>query len=163
MEARRRGRFLHALFRVGVIAKGIDGVLEIVGGILLLFVSPAQLLPIARFLTQHELAEDPHDLIANYLLRSIQHLSAGAKLFGAIYLLSHGAIKVGLVTALLLKVRWAYPAAILVFFLFLVYQIYRYLLTHAPELVALSVLDVFVIALTWVEYRRLLADDPRSR
>lgn len=155
METLRRRRLLHEFFYVSVIVKGVDGVLEIVGGLLLLWTSPAQLWPIARRLTQHELAEDPRDLVANYLLQRIQHLSPGTELFGSVYLLWHGAIKVGLVTALLLKVRWAYPAAIVAFFLFLVYQIYRYTLTHAPELIALSVLDVFVIALTWIEYQRL--------
>jgi uncharacterized membrane protein len=159
VKALRGRRLLHALFYIGVIAKGIDGTLEIVGGVLLLFISSTQLQPIARLLTQHELAEDPRDLVANYVLHSIQHLSTGAKLFGAVYLLSHGAIKVGLVTALLRRVRWAYPAAIVAFLLFLVYQIYRYLLSYAAELIALSVLDVFVIVLTWVEYQRLRATD----
>ena len=161
MYARRRPRLVHALFEIGVIAKGIDGTLEIIGGILLLLSSPAQLQPLARLLTQHELAEDPRDLIANYVLTSLQHLSPAAKLFGAIYLLWHGAIKVGLVTALLLKVRWAYPAAILAFLLFLVYQLYRYSLTQAPALLALSVLDVFVIVLTWIEYQHLRTADTR--
>jgi uncharacterized membrane protein len=34
---------------------------------------------------------------------------------------------------------------------------YRYLHTRSPELLALSIVDVFVIALTWLEYRRLRA------
>jgi uncharacterized membrane protein len=155
VDARRRTCVLHALFTVGVVAKGIDGTLEIIGGILALAISRAQLHPIVRLLTQHELAEDPHDIVANFLLRSSQHLSASAKLFGAIYLLVHGSIKVGLVTALLRKARWAYPTAILAFVVFLVYEAYRYLLTGAPGLLALSVLDVLVIVLTWAEYRRV--------
>ncbi|HEV2751968.1 MAG TPA: DUF2127 domain-containing protein [Gemmatimonadales bacterium] len=157
METRRRERIVHLLFEIGVIAKGIDGVLEIVGGVLLLLISPTQLHYIARILTQHELSEDPHDIVANYILHSSQGLSAGVKLFGAIYLLWHGVVKGGLVTALLLKRRWAYPTAIVAFLLFLVYQLYRYSHTSAPELLLLSVLDVVVILLTWFEYRRLRA------
>lgn len=148
-------RLVHRLFAIGVIAKSVDGLLEILGGLILLLIDPAQLHPIARFLTQHELAEDPHDLVADYLFRSVQHLSSGTKMFAAVYLLWHGAVKVGLVTALLLRRRWAYPAAILAFLLFLVYQLYRYSHTYAPELLALSVLDVFVIVLTGCEYVRL--------
>jgi hypothetical protein len=68
VKALRGRRLLHALFYIGVIAKGIDGTLEIVGGVLLLFISSTQLQPIARLLTQHELAEDPRDLVANYVL-----------------------------------------------------------------------------------------------
>ncbi len=155
MGTRRRERIVHLLFEISVIAKGIDGVLEIVGGVLLLLISPTQLHHIAWILTQHELSEDPHDIVANYLLHSSQGLSAGATMFGAMYLLWHGVVKVGLVTALLLKRRWAYPVAILAFLLFLVYQLYRYSHTDAPELLVLSVMDVVVIVLTWFEYKRL--------
>jgi len=157
VETRQRDRIVHLLFDISVIAKGIDGVLETVGGLLLLLISPTQLHHIARLLTQHELSEDPHDLVANYLLHSSQGLSAGAKTFGAMYLLWHGVVKVGLVTALLLRRRWAYPVAILAFLIFLVYQLYRYSHTEAPELLVLSVMDVVVIVLTWFEYKRLRA------
>ena len=151
----RKGRIVHVLFDISVIIKGVDGVLEIVGSAVLLFISPAQIYSIVRALTQHELSKDPHDIVATYLLNSAQHLSDGAQLFAATYLLWHGVVKVVLVTALLLKRRWAYPVAILAFLLFLVYQLYRYAHTRSPELLVLSVVDVFVIALTWLEYKRL--------
>ena len=62
-----------------------------------------------------------------------------------------GLVKIGLVAALLMKRRWAYPAAIAAFSIFLVYQIYRYSHTRAPELIALSILDLIVIILTWFD------------
>jgi uncharacterized membrane protein len=155
LRAPLRKRVVHVLFDISAISKGVDGVLEIVGGALLLLVSPMKVHNIVRILTQHELSEDPHDLVAKYLLNSTQHLSRFSQDFAAIYLLWHGVVKVALVTALLLKRRWAYPAAIVAFLLFLVYQLYRYSHTHAPELLVLSVVDVFVIALTWLEYKRL--------
>jgi uncharacterized membrane protein len=145
----------HWFFLISVIAKGVDGVLEVIGGVLLLVVSPAQLYGIAKVLTQHELMQDPSDAVANYVLHSTQNLSADAKTFGAVYLLWHGIVKVLLVAALLQRRRWAYPLAIGAFLLFLLYQLYRYSHTQAPELLVLSVLDVFVIVLTWLEYRRL--------
>lgn len=96
-----------------------------------------------------------HDLIAGYLLHASQGLTSGTIQFGALYLLSHGLVKVVLVAGLLLRRYWAYPAAILIFLFFLIYQLYRWTHTHAPELILLSVIDVFVILLTWAEYRRL--------
>ncbi len=153
--ATRGGRLGHVFFDISVITKGIDGVLEMVGGVLLLVVSPTQLYALARMLTQHELTRDPHDAVANYLLHSTQGLSPGAKTFGAVYLLWHGVVKVVLVTALLQRRRWAYPVAIAAFLLFLAYQLYRYSHTQAPELLVLSVFDVVVVVLTWLEYRRL--------
>ena len=150
-----RRRLTHVLFDISIATKGLDGALEILGGVLLLLVSPLQLHNFVRALTEHELSEDPRDLLATYLNNSAQHLAGGAQTFAATYLLWHGLVKVALVTALLLKRRWAYPTAILAFLLFLAYQLYRYSHTRAPELLALSILDVLVIGLTWLEYRRL--------
>ncbi|MEP6591726.1 MAG: DUF2127 domain-containing protein [Gemmatimonadota bacterium] len=153
--ARKGSRFVHLLFDISVISKGVDGVLEVVGGVLLFFISPAQIQGVVRRITQHELSTDPHDLVARYFLNSAQHLTPSAQQFAAIYLLWHGIVKVVLVTGLLLKRRWAYPLAMAAFSLFLVYQLYRYSHTHAPELLWLSALDVVVIVLTYLEYRRL--------
>lgn len=154
MAARTWSKIVHMLFDFGVIAKGIDGTLEIIGGALLLVVQPDQLRLVARVLTLHELTEDPRDVVANYLWHASQHLTPRAATFGALYLLWHGGVKVGLVTALLLRQGWAYPAAIAAFSLFLVYQLYQYAHTHSPELLVLSVLDILVILLTGLEYRR---------
>lgn len=41
------------------------------------------------------------------------------------------------------------------FSLFIVYQLYRYTFTHSLLLILITILDVFVIALTLLEYRRL--------
>jgi uncharacterized membrane protein len=150
-----RARLIHVLFDIGAVAKGIDGMLEIIGGVLLFLVDPHHLHAVARILFQHELSEDPHDLIATYVLHTSQHLAAGTVTFAAAYLLWHGVVKVGLVTGLLLRQRWAYPAAIVAFLLFLAYQLYRYTHTYSPELLVLSVFDVFIIVLTWLEYARL--------
>ena len=152
---RGRDKIVHLLFDIGVIAKGIDGVLEILGGVLLLVLSPAQINAVVRVLTQHELGEDPHDLVAHFLRQSLHHLSGDTQLFGAVFLLWHGAIKVGLVWALLRRHWWAYPVAIVAFAAFVAYQLYRYTHTRSIWLIGLSFLDVFVILLTWLEYERL--------
>jgi uncharacterized membrane protein len=60
-----------------------------------------------------------------------------------------------LVASLFRERLWAYPAAIIAFTLFIVYQMYRYVLEPSAAMLGLSVLDVIVIALTWLEYRRL--------
>jgi uncharacterized membrane protein len=157
MNPKRKFQSIHLFFNLSVIVKGIDGALEIVGGILLFFVSPDRISAVIRALTQHELSEDPRDLVATYLLNSTHNLTKGVTIFAAAYLLWHGMVKAGLVAGLLLKRRWAYPAAIVAFLLFVVYQLYRYIHTHSPALLALSVLDVLVIILTWIEYKRLKA------
>jgi len=145
----------HVLFDVSVIGKGIDGALEIIGGVLLLFVSPNQIQSVVRAITQHELSQDPHDLVARHLLIGAGHLTTGTTAFAAAYLLWHGAVKAGLVVALLMKLRWAYPLAVVAFIVFVIYQFYRYSHTRSAGLLVLSVVDVGVIVITWLEYKRL--------
>ncbi len=47
--------------------------------------------------------------LATHLLHATSGLTGSAVQFGAIYLLSHGVVKIVLVTALLRNKRWAYP------------------------------------------------------
>jgi len=68
---------LDKTFKVGLVLKGLDGVLEVAGGILLLFLSPRAIEHVVRVLTAHELSEDPHDLVARYLLHTASHLNHG--------------------------------------------------------------------------------------
>ena len=84
-----------------MVLKGLDGALELIGGLLLLVVSPAAIQALVRSLTQHELSEDPHDFVANHLVRLAQGLSHHTELYAAIYLLVHGIAKVVLVVAVL--------------------------------------------------------------
>ena len=51
------------LFRLSISLKGVDAVLEIVGGIGLLLASPAFILRIGEFLIRDELAEDRRELV----------------------------------------------------------------------------------------------------
>lgn len=157
MKARQRNKTIHHLFDLSLMVKAVDGVLEVVGGILLLFMSPDRINGMLRALTQHELSEDPHDRLARLLVHAIQQLSASTTIFAAFFLLWHGVVKVGLVWALMRKQWWAYPVAIVAFGLFLAYQLYRFAHTRSVWLVALSVLDAFVIGITWLEYNRVRA------
>ncbi len=155
MKQNDRDKTVHILFDISLIGKAVDGVLEVIGGVALFFVNPDQINGMLKVLTQHELSEDPHDALANLLLHSVQNLSTGTKVFAAFFLLWHGVVKIGLVWALFRKHLWAYPIAIVAFGLFLAYQVYRYSHTHSVWLLALSILDILVIVLAWLEYKRL--------
>ena len=143
---------IHLIFEVNLFLKGAFAIFEIIGGILAYVIPQVFILGLVSTLTQHELAEDPRDLVANYLLHAAQHLSVGAQHFAALYLLSHGAIKLWLIVGLLRERLWYYPTAMVVFGLFIVYQLYRFSFTHSASLLFITALDVVVIALTWHEY-----------
>jgi uncharacterized membrane protein len=119
------------------------------------FVSQKFLLNVVSAITQDELTEDPRDFIANYLFQSAQYFSVSAQYFTALFLLSHGVIKMFLIIGLLREKFWYYPAAVIVFGLFIAYQLYRFSYTHSFWLLPITVLDIGVIWLTWHEYNYL--------
>lgn len=141
-------------FEIGIILKGLDGLAETIGGLLLLAVSPDQINHIVRGLTQHELTEDPHDYIATHLLHYSQGLTTGAVTYAAIYLLAHGIVKVVLVGALLRNKLWAYPWLIAVLVAFIGYQTYQMIIGFSAGLLALTLFDIAIVLLTWREWHK---------
>lgn len=154
MDNTTEEKYIHKVFDISIILKGIDGILEIIGGLLLILVKPETINYIVASLTQYELVEDPNDAIANFILHTV-HLTAQSRIFGILYLLSHGIIKIFIVAGLLKNKLWAYPAGITIFSVFGVYQIYRYLHTNSLMLLILTITDAFVIFLTWHEFKMI--------
>ena len=146
------------LFEVGIILKGLDGILETIGGLLLLTITPATINRLAAKLTQHELSEDPKDFIANHLLGYTHGLTGSAVTFAAVYLLLHGITKIVLVAALLRNQIWAYPWMLAFLLIFIGYQLYRLVLSPAFGLSALTIFDAFIAWLTWREWRKQTAN-----
>jgi uncharacterized membrane protein len=146
-------RSLDRAFRITVGLKGLDGILEVIGGLVLLFVSPDSISHFIRFLTAHELAQDPNDFIARHLLHSASQLTHSSTVYGGIYLLSHGVAKVVLVVLVLKDRLWAYPWMIGLIAVFIAYQVYRLTYKVSFGLIVLTLFDMLVIWLTWREYR----------
>jgi uncharacterized membrane protein len=96
----------------------------------------------------------PHDILATHLLKTAHGLTGSAVLFGAVYLLAHGVVKVMLVGALLKNQRWAYPWTIAFLGVFIVYQVYRLSLKASVGLTALTLFDAVIAWLTYREYRK---------
>lgn len=149
-----RERILDLVFLIGVLFKGLDGLLELAGGVLLLFVTPEQVRGAARRATSGELAEDPHDVVANLILQGASHLHSRSVGFIAAYLLLHGLVKLAIVVALLVGTRRIYPWAMAALGAFLVFQLYELVVKPSVGVAVLTVLDAVIIWLTWREWRR---------
>ena len=146
---------LDRTFEISLIVKGLDGLLELIGGLLLLAVSPATINAFAVRITQHELSEDPHDFIATRVLHVSAGLTGSATHFAAAYLLLHGVVKVVLVVEVLRNQLWAYPWMIAFLLIFIGYQLYRIAIEPAAWLIVLTIFDAFVAWLTWREWNKL--------
>lgn len=146
---------IHETFEISILLKGLHSVIEIIGGFLILFTTKASIVSLVTFLTDKELGEDPRDFLAQYLINTTNNLSMSGQQFAAFYLLSHGVIKFFVIWGLYKKKMWAYPTSLVVFTLFILYQLYRYTFTHSIWLLLFTAFDVIVILLTIHEWRRV--------
>jgi uncharacterized membrane protein len=144
-------RRIHQFFMVGIVLKGLHSLIECIAGIVLAFVSTGAIVHLINRWTKEGFSSR-HDAVARHLDHIAQQFTPGTKHFYAFYLLSHGVVKLFLVGNLLRRKLWAYPAALAVLGLFIVYQVYRYSFTHSAGLLALTVFDLVVIGLIWREY-----------
>jgi len=150
-----KNNLVHKSFEIGILLKGIDGILEIIGGILLIFLNPVRLNKLVVLLTQHELSQDSDDIISNLMIKFSSNFSISTQNFGVIYLISHGLVKFILIILLWRKKIWAYPLTIISLIIFIAYQIYRYTIDHSMGFIILTVFDIIMIFLTLVEYKRV--------
>ena len=152
----RREQHLHRFFEIALLLKALFAVGEIVAAIGVYVVPLDTVAELVGAVTRAELTRHPHDIVAGHLAIWAHNLSVGTKHFVALYLLSHGAVKLWVIIGLMRERLWYYPVALVLFMLFIVYQLHRYALTHAVSLILITIIDLVVVALTWHEYRYLL-------
>ena len=134
---------LHQLFLLSVVLKGLHAAIELAGGIALYIFSTDVIL---QWLWEASRSSD-------WIARFAHGFSKPEHEFYAFYLVSHGIVNGAIVGGLLLRKRWAYHATFIVLTLFIAYQLYRYTFTQDIGLIAISIIDLIVIALAWNEYR----------
>ncbi len=148
-------KWASTFFRWSVIIKLVLAILEVLSGVFFFVVNQHVITQFLFDVTQEELREDGTDFIATHLLQVASQFSLGSKPFIAAYLLSHGLVKLYLLYGLWKQKLFSYPLSALLFFVFLLYQVYRYQFTHATWLLILSVFDVIFIGLIVYEYKVL--------
>ena len=153
---------VHWMFDVAVAVKAFNGALEIAGGSFLV-VKPGWIGSAAGTFAAFLLAHHP----ANWLAQRLEHWSDGLSLdtehFAATYLIAHGVAKLFIAWGLIREKLWAFPTALVVFGLFIVYQLYRFAHTHSITLALLIAIDVVVCYLIWREYGFRTADIQATR
>ena len=105
-------------------------------------------------MAQQEIAGDPDDIIAKFLIKSADNLANGSQIFAVVYLIFHGVVNIFLAVSLLKNKIWAYPWAMALFSGFVIYQVYRYFHTYSLSLLFLMLFDIFIVFIIWLEYKR---------
>jgi uncharacterized membrane protein len=145
---------LDQIFKISLWLKALDAILEIIGGSLLFFITPHFINHWATKITHGELTTDPHDFFANFILNSAHHLSVHSTTYAAIYLLTHGVIKLVALAAVLKDKFWGYPLLIVVLMTFITYQTIQLANHLTYGLLLLNIFDTFILVLTAIEWRK---------
>lgn len=147
--------FRFDIFRTLTLFKWVFAGLQIIAGDLILLLNQNSISKFIISITQEEILEDSKDWLANYLIKFSSNLSISTLHFIAFYTIIHGVVKFFLLLGIWKRKLFVYPISILVFSLFLIYQIYRYTFTHSFWLIVLSIIDVVYIYLLLKEYSKL--------
>lgn len=143
------------LFKISLILKGVNAVVEAIGGIVIWFTSKAVLVTFILNILQNELSDDPKDFVANFIVNSAEALSVGSQYVIGAYLFLHGFVKIFLLICLFKKKLWAYPLSIFIFTLIVVYEMYVYFVHPSVWTLSMIILDLLVIVLAIHEYNIL--------
>lgn len=149
---------LDKTYEIGILIKGFDGAMELLGALFLFVVPSSAINHLTHALVDTELTNDPHSFIATHVLHFGTELAKGHNTFAVLFLLTHGAVKVGLVLALLRQKLWAYPLALVALSAFLVYQGYLLITKASLGMAFLTVLDTLIIWLVWREWKKIKSD-----
>lgn len=144
------------IFKISIFMKGLNAFFEIFAGIIIGFTSKIVLVNFIFDIFRNELSDEPGDILGNFIVNSAVSISTSSQYFFAIYLILHGIIKITLIINLFRKKLWAYPSTIIIFSLFIFYELYRFYISHSVWILAFTIFDMLIVFLTIHEYRVLL-------
>lgn len=153
MTAASSHRVLDRVFAVSIVLKGLDGAVELIGGVMLLFISPARLRDWLGDAVEFVLVGHESSPAFHWAIHLGDSWGTRTTLFAAAYLLLHGIIKVVLVWALLRQQLWAYPWMLGALAVFIALQCYELIVHFTWGMLALTLFDVFIVFLTAREWQ----------
>jgi len=143
------------IFRLAMGWKILYGVAKITLALVLLKWATVDPSGIFYKLMEHEIVEDPNDLLIKFVSPFIEHLSVGTTTFAAFYLLFWGIIDdVFLSINILRNKLWAFPVALTLIALFVPYEIYRVFHTHSFILIYIIAIDIAIFWIIAKEYKK---------
>ncbi len=156
-EAIRHSKWFDLAYKIGVGIKGLDGLAELVAGIAL-WISPSIIHTILQSVIHraHRHHGHTYHFIGEYVARLDSDLAKGGLVFLIVFLIGHGIVKLVLVYCLFRRITWAYPYALVILVMFLLYQIYAAVRDPASlGLWLFTILDIIIIWLVYGEWRDL--------
>ena len=151
MSRNLKERSIHRIFLVTVFLKGLDGLLEIALGLLLIFTD--EFSDVVFFLTRDAIIDDPNSFFATHL-RAFASQSHEAFVIGGLYLVAHGMLKTFISGSLWRNYVWAYPVALVFLGLFIFYEVIHVARTASIPFMILAAFDILMFWLVAYEYKK---------
>ena len=148
-------KWLHWLFEMSLVIKGLFAAGETLGGVGLLLTPNLTIITFVSWLTNHQLTQNPNDDMAIWVKQLAETFPVPVQHFYAFYLLGHGALKFAMVLMLARRILWAYPAAMVVLAGFVIYQGTEFVTRGSLVLLGLALLDTLMIVLVYREWGML--------
>jgi uncharacterized membrane protein len=150
----KRFKFFHVIFEVGIILKGINASIELALGTSLIILSADKLRGFITNLITPLLDHKRWSWLSDAATRYAERITISGKDFAGWYFLTHGVVKLLVVICLLKRWFWAYPVAIAMFIMFVLFQTGEFLLgSHSWFYLFLDIFDGLMIWLTVNEWK----------
>jgi len=146
-------RYAHVIFLATIIGKLLLGVIQLAIGALIWLGFAVKIPAFVGWVFHDELLEDPTDLLASWVMTNVGKILSVDLSFYQAYFAAHGLLHVAVAAALLFGSAWAYPATSLTLGAFVVVQLIEWYTVGGSTVLILTAIDVFVIGLTWIEWR----------
>ena len=147
---------LRLLFTLSMIIKGIDGIVELVGGVAFAYLEKSKILNIfIAILEKEQVFQFSDDKILEWPTRLSDTLSADLHVVIAASLIGNVALKIVLCIGVLMEKFIIYPFALVFLFGLLVYQIIQTIQNPSYFLYVLDLLDIIALLLVAREFVRL--------
>ncbi|KGH34596.1 DUF2127 domain-containing protein [Lactococcus cremoris] len=150
-KVKNKEELLDVSFNAMLLGKSIFAFVEFLSGLLLIFIP----LDLIKSTIQHLAASIAFAPLSSMITNAGERLTSDATLFAVIYLLLHGALKLVTLALLWRKILWSYPLSIVLLVGFITYQMFEFFNHGAISMLVLCVVDLVMIALTLLEYRKL--------
>ena len=138
------------VFRVGLLVKGVDSLLEVLGGLLL--TQPTKIARYLSVLSQHEVYKQ-HLVLAGHIDRLTDTFTTHTSLVEAGYLMLHGSAKVILILAVMRNKKWGFVGLIGVLIFFTTIEIVRAVAAKEIVTAAFALFDLLVACIIASEYK----------
>jgi uncharacterized membrane protein len=144
----------HKIVKLVIYLKGAIGILQALAGTILLLIGPNRISTLIENSLERDV-ENPGSMIHNILVRLADASSVNIHIFIALFMIVHGFVFISAVFALIHKRMWAFPSAGLLLLLFIIYQMYRLSQEFSILMIILTAIDIIILALLSLEYKRL--------